>query len=351
MARNVQVERRPPEGLNACDMRGYNMIKLGKIAAAVLAAVVTVTVPAGCGNLKYDMDYQSAAKVSSFNVTVGQANGSATPFASDLCVIAGENVDSETVDMAMAEAAVLFDLNEREVLYSKNAHEKLYPASLTKVMTALVALQNGSLDQMLTATDAVKITEPGAQLCGLKSGDTMTLSQALHILLMYSANDVANMIAENVGGSVEHFVEMMNEEAKRLGATNTNFVNAHGLPDENHYTTPYDLYLIFNEAIKYETFNEIIQKTSYQTTYYDGGGREKEISCTTTNRFLKGDFQPPAGVNVLGGKTGTTNAAGHCLILLSRDSGGAPYISVILRAESNDYLYEQMTSLLNEINK
>lgn len=334
-----------------CPPIGEKRIEYRRRAAFLTAMLVISLMLSGCGSLKYDMDYQSASKVSSFNVTVGQADGSATPFAVDLCVVSGDIMDSETVDMAKAEAAALFDINGKNTIYSKNVHEQLYPASLTKVMTALVALQNGSLDQQLTATDAVKISESGAQLCGLKSGDTMTLDQALHILLMYSANDVANMIAENIGGSVEHFVEMMNAEAKRLGATNTHFANAHGLTDEKHYTTPYDLYLIFNEAIKYETFSEIIQMTSYQTTYYDGNGRAKEVSYTTTNRFLKGDFQAPTDVNIIGGKTGTTNAAGHCLILLSRDTGGAPYISVILRAESNDCLYEQMTSLLNEIGK
>jgi D-alanyl-D-alanine carboxypeptidase len=305
----------------------------------------------GCGSLKYDMDYQTAAKVSSFNVTVGQTDGAAKPFAADLCVVSGDVMDDDAVDMAHAEAAVLFDLNDKEVIYSKNAHERLYPASLTKIMTALVALQNGSLDQQLTATDAVKISESGAQLCGLKSGDTMTLDQALHILLLYSANDVANLIAENIGGSIDNFVAMMNDEAKRLGATNTNFVNAHGLSDDNHYTTPYDLYLIFNEAVKYETFGEIIQMSSYQTTYYDANGKAKDVSYNTTNRFLKGEVQAPSNVNVIGGKTGTTNSAGHCLILLSRDNAGAPYISVILRAENNDYLYQQMTDLLDEINK
>lgn len=330
-----------------CSRRGFP----GRRLAAVFAALSLTVSFCGCGGPKYEMSYQSAAKVSSFNVTVGQENGSAKPFAADLCVVGSETVDSETVDMSKAEAAVLFDLNDKEVLYAKNAHEQLYPASLTKVMTALVALKNGSLDQTLTATNAVKITESGAQLCGLKAGDTMTLDQALHILLMYSANDVANLIAENIGGSVEHFVEMMNEEALSLGATNTNFANAHGLTDENHYTTPYDLYLIFNEAIKYETFSEIIQMSSYQTTYYDANGRAKEVSYSTTNRFLKGDFQAPSNVSVIGGKTGTTNAAGHCLILLSRDTQGAPYISVIMRAETNDDVYLQMTDLLDEINK
>ncbi|MBR1853961.1 MAG: D-alanyl-D-alanine carboxypeptidase [Lachnospiraceae bacterium] len=315
----------------------------------MLAGVLAAFSLAGCGRLKYSMDYQSVTGISSFQVTVSEKADMAKPFAADICVVSGDIMDDEAIDMAGAEAAALFDLNGKEVIYSKNAHERLYPASLTKIMTALVALQNGSLDQTLTATDAVKITESGAQLINLKAGDSMTLDQALHILLLYSANDVANLIAENVGGSVDHFVEMMNDEAKRIGATNTHFANAHGLTDEEHYTTAYDLYLIFNEAAKYDTFNEIIQTSSYQTTYTLANGKPKEVTYNTTNRFVKNDVQAPANINVIGGKTGTTSAAGHCLILLSRDSSGSPYISVILRAESNDYLYQKMVELLNQI--
>ena len=107
----------------------------------------------------------------------------------------------------------------------------------------------------------------------------MTLDQALHILLMYSANDVAMLIAENVGGTTERFIEMMNEEAKRLGATNTQFMNPHGLTQDGHYTTAYDLYLIFNEAVQYEAFSEIINMTNYQTTYYDKDGKAKSLSA------------------------------------------------------------------------
>lgn len=305
---------------------------------------------AGCGRLKYDMDYQSVTGISGFQVAVGQKADMAKPFATDICVVSGDVMDEEAIDLAGAEAAALFDLNGKEVLYSKNAHERLHPASLTKVMTALVALKNGSLDQTLTATDAVKITESGAQLMNLKPGDSMTLDQALHILLLYSANDVANLIAENIGGSVDHYVEMMNEEAMRIGATNTHFANAHGLTNEDHYTTAYDLYLILNEAAKYEKFNEIIQMSSYQTTYTLASGKTKEVTYNTTNRFIKNEIQAPANISVIGGKTGTTNAAGHCLILLSKDTNGSPYISVIMRAESNDYLYQKMVELLNQIN-
>lgn len=216
-------------------------------------------------------------------------------------------------------------------------------------MTALVALKYGQLNQNLTASDAVTITESGAVLCGLKRGDTMSLDQALRILLVYSANDVAMLIAENVGGSVERFVEMMNQEAVRLGATNTHFMNPHGLTESEHYTTVYDLYLIFNEAIKYETFNEIIHMSGYQTVYYDKNGKEKGFDKPTTNQFLKGEQQAPANVTVIGGKTGTTSAAGYCLMLFSRDANGSPFISIVLRAEGAAQLYSEMIDLLEEI--
>lgn len=304
----------------------------------------------GCGNIRYDYAYELDSQVSSFDVLSSQNDSTVEAFAANLCVVGGD-VSSDSVDMSQATSAVLFDVNKKEVIYSKNAHEQLHPASLTKVMTALVALKNGSPEQVLTATDSVNITESGAQLFGLKNGDTMTLAQALHVLLMYSANDVAMMIAENIGGSVENFVAMMNEEAKSLGATNTCFLNPHGLTQEGHYTTAYDLYLIFNEAIQYETFNEIIHMTSYQMTYYDKDGNAKERNIDTTNLFLRGDYSAPENVNVIGGKTGTTNAAKSCLVLLSRDASGSPYISVILKADTRDVLYAEMIDLLDEIKK
>lgn len=301
-----------------------------------------------CGQIKYSFAYTPESEISSFNVIPGALSKKAETFASDLCVVEA-NVMPDSVDMSQATAAILFDINNNDVMYSKNAHQRMYPASLTKVMTALVALKYGTLNQVLTASREINITETGAQLSGLKVGDTMTLDQALHILLMYSANDVAMLIAENVGGSVEGFVDLMNDEAKSIGATNTHFVNPHGLSDDEHYTTAYDLYLIFNEALKYDSILEIIHMTSYSTTYYDKNGDTKDISFETTNLFLRGNYEAPDKVTVIGGKTGTTNAAGHCLMLLSKDVNGSPYISIILCSEARDVLYAEMSDLLEEI--
>lgn len=304
----------------------------------------------GCSADRFEMPYEVNSEVSSFRiVNIEEESRSAIPFAEDLCVVSSD-VNLNSVDMSGASGAGLFDINGKETLYAKNVHEKLYPASLTKIMTALVALKHGSTDTMLTASANVTNLESGAQVCGLKEGDQMTLDQALHVLLINSANDAAVMIAEGIAGSVEEFADMMNEEALLLGATNTHFVNPHGLSDDNHYTTVYDMYLITNAAVQYERFNEIIRMPEYSTVYYDKNGNSKELSVNSTNYYLQGGAEAPAGITVLGGKTGTTNAAGHCLVLVSRDTSGNPYISVIMRSESREGLYSEMSELLCEIN-
>ena len=147
----------------------------------------------------------------------------------------------------------------------------------------------------------------------------------------------------------ENFCEMMNEEALALGATNSHFVNPHGLTDDNHYTTVYDMYLIMNEAIKFEVFREIIHMDSYTTVYHDKNGAEKEITVNSTNYYFIGKADPPSGITILGGKTGTTDAAGHCLVLLSRDTQNKPYISVIMRSDARENLYISMSELLAQI--
>lgn len=306
----------------------------------------------GCGSAEYTYAYDYDIDISSFQVFQKENKAVANTFAANLCIAEPGITDNPALDMSNLSAAVLFDVGGNEVIYSKNAYDRLYPASITKVMTAYLALKYGSLDQVLTASSVIEMEDPDAtKIKKLRVGDTMTLYQALHIILIYSANDVANMVAEGISGSVEEFVALMNEEAAALGATNTHFVNANGLPDPDHYSTAYDLYLIFNEAIKYDVFREIINMSSYSTTYYDKDGKAKELELNTTNRYFRGDYETPSSVTVLGGKTGTTDAAGHCLILLSRDVSSNLYISIILCADARDNLYGKMTDLLNEIGK
>lgn len=274
----------------------------------------------------------------------------ADTFASELCVINGNYYSDTDVSMEKESAAGLFDVNHNKVIYSQNIHERMNPASLTKIMTALVAIKYGNTDDTIICSPNVKIIEAGANVCGLKQGDRITLNQALHALLIDSANDAAVAIAEHIGGNVEGFTAMMNEEALKLGATNSHFVNPHGLTENEHYVTAYDMYLIMNEAMQYELFNEIIHMNEYSTVYYDSNEKEKEMSFRSTNLFFRNDYSAPDKITVIGGKTGTTNAAGNCLILLAKDTGGNPYISIILRASERGLMYEEMIDLLEEIN-
>lgn len=294
------------------------------------------------------LSFQQNSSNSNFNFLVSGSGAAeaAQPFAADLCVVDGDVNTDKIPDLAETTSAALFDLDRKETLYAKSAYARVYPASLTKVMTALVALEHSSPDTILTAPQDVWVTEQGAQVAGVNPGDTMTLDQALHLLLIYSANDVAIMIAENVAGSKEEFINMMNEEAKKLGATGTNFINSNGLTDENHYTTLYDMYLIFNRAVTYDEFTQIINMASYSTAYHDSDGNAKEITVNSTNYYQQGLKKAPTGVTIIGGKTGTTTAAGHNLVLYCKDTSGHPYIAIVMKAIDEDALYDQMGEVL-----
>ena len=262
-------------------------------------------------------------------------------FAEDLCVV----TDSQDGDTSMnAEAGALFNVTDRSVVYSKNAFERLYPASTTKVMTAIIALEEGNLSDQVTVTEDAVITEAGASLCGIKPGDVITMQDLLYGLMMPSGNDAVHMY-----GSIDAFADRMNVRARELGATGTHFMNPSGLTDENHYTTAYDLYLMFNEAMKLPLFREIIAEDSYTANYQNGAGEAVSKTWTVGNWYQKGERETPAGVSVLGGKTGTTQAAGYCLIMASNDSQDKEYISVVLKSDSRPSLYDNMTNIISKI--
>lgn len=306
----------------------------------------------GCGSKDYDFAYSRQMPTSAYMITnTSFQDDTLTSFSGELCVDSRAQIPMTGVKLEYSYASGLFDLNNKEILYGQNIYEQLPPASLTKVMTALVALKYGNLQDEIIVTDNCKITESGAQVFGFKAGDVITLDQALNVLLLYSANDAGLIIAEHIGGSVENFSAMMNAEAKALGATGSNFLNPHGLTVENHYTTIYDLYLIFNEVLQYERFREIIQLTSYTSVYYDSNGNSKTIDVPSTNQYFMGNVEAPENITILGGKTGTTNAAGNCLILYAKDKSGNPFISIILRADTRQNLYNDMNLLLQATDK
>ena len=272
-------------------------------------------------------------------------------YAEELCVAQNDVALQGYTEDNELHSAALFDLTGERVLYSYNAHERLYPASTTKIMTALLAIENANLDDQVTISgnaDASSFSAD-AQVCGLAKGEVWTLRDLLGALLLYSGNDAATAIAEYVGGSEEAFVNMMNRRAQELMANGTHFMNPHGLHDDNHYTTAYDLYLIFNECIKHEDFVNIIQSEAYTAYYTDVDGNSQEVLFTPTNLYAQGEVDVPENVTIVGGKTGTTDEAGYCLILMEKDSSDNPYISIVMGASEKPVLYEDMTSLIEAI--
>lgn len=238
-----------------------------------------------------------------------------------------------------AEAIYSVELSTGKVIFEKNAREKRFPASTTKVMTALLVLENCELTDTATASyNAISIIPSGYSIANIQVGETLTIEDLLYALMVCSANEAANVLAEHVAGSVASFSTMMNTRAEELGCENTNFVNPNGIHDENHYSTAYDLYLIAEEAMKNETFRKIVSTTTYTlpaTEKYT----EKDRVCKNTNQLLHVNNSSRADnyyyKNCIGIKTGFTTQAQNCLISAA-SKNGLEFINVVLGAGSTE---------------
>lgn len=319
-----------------------------KLSVLVVVSTIVSLLLTGCSFSSIDTPFDPDSSTMAYRIQTGVNDSFFKPFAAELCVT-DEDIKNENITLYDVTAAACFGIKDSTTYFSQNANKRMNPASTTKILTALIAIKYGNPEDVLTASSNVYISESGAQLAGLQEGDRLTLDQALHALMIYSANDAAVMIAEYISGSVEEFAGLMNKTAYELGATNSHFVNPHGLTNEEHYTTAYDLYLIFQEAMKYDTFRNLIGCKDYSTEYHDREGNVKTFEFHTTNGYLSGDFETPSGLTVIGGKTGTTGAAGYCLILLSEKSAGDDYVSVVLQAPDRNSLYGAMSSMLSNI--
>lgn len=225
-----------------------------------------------------------------------------------------------------AESAILMEKNTGVILYEKEKDSIKYPASLTKVMTALIVLEHTDLDEMVTFShDALFSIESGSSILGgIEEGDKMSVRDCLYGLLLTSGNEIAYALAEHVGGDVASFVDMMNERASELGCYNTSFSNPHGLHDENHHTSAFDMALIFQEALKNPTFCEIISTRRYQ--FPDTRSGETRIRL---NHHKMLEEQEYAYQGCLGGKTGYTTEAGSTLVTFA-ERNGMQLICVVL---------------------
>ena len=234
-----------------------------------------------------------------------------------------------------AKAALLVDANTGNIVYAKNEHEELYPASLTKIMTALLVLEavdSGklSLDQQLTASDTITQLDSDGSSAGIQVGEIMTVEQLLYCMLVVSANEACVILAEAVSGDVDTFVDAMNAKAQALGCENTHFVNPTGLHDSQHYTSAWDLYLITKEAMRHEDFMRICDTGDITLP---ATNLSEARSLHSTNYLIsvwrsRGYYNTDAH----GIKTGSTDAAGHCLVS-SASKGSLSFISVMLGCE------------------
>lgn len=235
-----------------------------------------------------------------------------------------------------AKAALLVDRDTETVLYAKNEHAELYPASLTKIMTALLTLEavdqgKLALDQELTATaTALDGLAADGSTAGIKVGETMTVENYLKCMLIVSANEACDVLAEGVSGSVSAFVDAMNARAAELGCKNTHFVNPNGLHDSQHYTSAWDLYLITREALKHPEFMAVCDMgvAEIPATNLSESRRLRTTNYLLSNWRAAGYLYPDAH----GIKTGSTSEAGHCLVS-SATRGSRSLISVVLGAE------------------
>lgn len=243
---------------------------------------------------------------------------------------------TEALGEVQAKAALLVDQRTGAVIYAKNEHQELYPASLTKIMTALLVLEaidegRLSMDQSITATEtSMETLADDGSTAGIKVGETMTVEQLLYCMLVVSANEACTILGEQVSGSVSAFVDDMNAKAEELGCENTHFMNPHGLHDPQHYTSAWDLYLITKAAMEYPEFMTICDTTSitipatnmsperplYNTNYLICGYRSRG--------YLNGDAH--------GVKTGSHSQAGHCLVATAQRASMS-LLSVVLGAD------------------
>ncbi len=228
-----------------------------------------------------------------------------------------------------ADSAILLEANTGVILYAKNIDKKQYPASTTKLMTALLAVENSSLNDMIYFShEAVNSIESGSSNIGMDAGQALTLEQALYGIMVGSANEVANAIGEHVGGDMDAFADMMTAKASELGCKNTNFVNAHGLYHDNHYTTAYDMALIAGAFFRNELLTKISNTKSYHFT--PTATQPDDFVKHNKHKLISGEIECD---NVIGGKTGYTDICRQTLVTCA-EKNGMKLICVILKEES-----------------
>ena len=291
--------------------------------AAVISAVIAMTAVQVCSAAEAGVQNGAVAEVS---VLTNEIPGWPP----------GPGITSET--------GVLMDADSGVLLYNKGGDEIRYPASITKIMTLLLAVENCSLTEevVFTETGTRDISQDSGNI-GMQVGEVLSMKSCLYALVIRSANEVAAQIAEHVGGTEQNFIDMMNQRAAEIGCTNTHFVNASGLPDENHYSTAHDMALIMREGLKNKKFRKIIGATDY---VIEPTNKNSESRVLHTHHPM---LAPESGYyykGCIGGKTGYTSAAGNTLVTAARRNG-TTYITVTMKAADLAIASSDSTAMFN----
>ena len=231
----------------------------------------------------------------------------------------------------VGQAAILYDVDTGEVLYEKNADDKMYPASLTKIMTTLLACERGKLEEELTFSANCKAVPYDSSVYGVKIGETVTVRDSLYMLMLVSANDVGVGIAEHISGTEVEFAKLMTKRAKEIGAKNTSFANSHGYHDVNHYTTARDLMLITLEGLKNQDFVDVWEALAYTVPVTNKVSRVTNIK--NIHKMLNKDTSQYYRY-AIGGKTGFTDDAGRCSVTTAK-KGGRTLLCVVLKSNKS----------------
>ena len=232
-----------------------------------------------------------------------------------------KNTQKEIFEDITAPNLLLAETNTGKIIYERNADKKIYPASLTKLMTAILVVENCELDEIVTVSEnAVNSVPSGYVNANLQVGEELTVEDLLYVMLIPSANDAANALAEHVGGNIESFSAMMNSRAKELGCTQSNFTNPSGLHQKEHYTTTRDLFLISQKAISNDLIKKVVGTTKYTLPSTNKYTRAKRV-FTTTNYMIQKSLTAYYCDYCIGGKTGYTSEAKNCVVEFAKKDG------------------------------
>ena len=252
-----------------------------------------------------------------------------------------------TDDEILCKKAIVMDLDSGNVLYSKDAFEKVYPASTTKILTAILTIENLDINKSIVVSEnAVKSTPEYSSVMGVKAGELFTVKELLYGLMLPSGNDAAIVLAEAVSGTEEKFVELMNEKAKEIGCLNTHFTNPHGFHDDNHYTTAYDMALITKYALKNKDFREIIETKSIEIKATNMTNTARKF--VNTNKLVNKDYEGTYYYEyATAGKTGFTDEARGTLVTYGKKDDKNVLIAVFdgTQLTNNEVRYKDAKNL------